>query len=1012
MSLLDDTSKSPSERELTSRTYWRSLEELAQSPAFQESLHREFPKQASEMSSAFSRRTFLSLMGASLALAGGLTGCRRPEYKILPYSKMPEDVIPGVPQHYATSMERSGAALGLIVTSHEGRPTKIEGNPDHPANLGAVDPMTEAAILELYDPDRSASVQNGGTRLTVQDFLDFADPHFAALRDRQGEGLVFLGEQTSSPSFLALREAAMQALPKAGWHVWEPINEDNVFEGTRIAFGRPLRPLYDFSRADIIVSLDSDFLTWGPNRLAETRAFTRRRRVSAPGDSMSRLYVVEGVFSITGAKADHRLRLPSSRIETFAYALGAELAATTALIPAGSPLAQALAPYRQNDFDPNWIRALARDIARHPGAALFVVGPRQSARLHALAAVLNALVGANCVSYTDPPERHGLPDRNLSLVRPSLAALVAAMQAGRVETLVLLGGNPVYDAPADLEFAAALKKVKTSIHLSLYANETSKGCTWHVPRAHALESWGDTRSANGTVSLVQPLIAPLYGGMTDSELLALAASQPQRRAYEIVRKYYQGTVKSGNFEDTWQKALHDGLLTNQTPQAFAGANAPNVPAVVAAIRSIPAPIPPASGELELVFLPHPYLYDGRYANNGWLQETPEPVTKLSWDNAALLNPATARRLGVEKSDLVRLELDGRSVEMPVWIVPGIVEGTVAVHLGYGRKGAGRVGNKTGHDVYPLRTQKAMDFSRGLKVSRLGRKYPLVTMQDHWSMEGRPLVREASLEEFGEHPDFAQEKAGLVPEKTLLWQEPNKETGAQWGMAIDLGACIGCHACVVACQAENNTPIVGKTQVGRGREMQWLRVDRYFAGPEADPQMVFQPIPCMHCETAPCEQVCPVAATTHSPEGINEMTYNRCIGTRYCSNNCPYKVRRFNFFDYTSMKDDVEKMGMNPNVTVRMRGVMEKCSYCVQRINRARIQAKNEGRPLRTDEFTTACAQACPAEAITFGNINDPQSKVLQFKRQPRNYTLLNEINTRARTSYLALVRNPNPERVS
>ena len=998
MSLLDPSPTPPQ--------YWRSLDELSRIPRSAGPDHpaRHDPSSTpSEMTSDFSRRTFLQLMAASAALSGSLTGCRRPEYKILPYSTAPEDLLPGVPQHYATCMERGGVPIGLIVTSHEGRPTKIEGNPDHPAGFGAVDAMTQAAILELYDPDRSQSVLRGSQPSSLQDFAQFATDHFKRLQTRQGEGLYFLSEPSCSPTLKSMVGSLQSVFPQAVFYTWAPLNEDNIVQGMQIAADEPRGPRYDFARADVIVSLDADFLNGGPHRLTAAKAFAKRRSPGTAPDlsnplPMNRLYVAESAFSLTGAKADHRLPLRSCQIPTFALeltsALDDELQKGNNQVLA--PLRPILAQSHQHFAHEPWVRAMALDLVRHLGRGLIVVGDRQPAPIHALACLLNQMLGPDCVDYRP----HGSNDQ--ANVRAQIALLADAIKRGRVDTLVMLGGNPAYDAPADLDFAKALAKVKTSIHLGLYANETSRLCSWHIPRAHALESWADTQTDSGQESVTQPLIAPLYGGLTDIELLARIGNQPTRQAYEIVKSYYRQFWPAAAVEEKWKTILNAGL--NAKPDT----PAPPLPPlrIEAIIKSLQELNPAHQGEddLELVFLPHPYLYDGRYANNGWLQETPEPITKLCWGNAALISPATAQRQGLKNEDLVRLELAGRSAELPVWIVPGMAPGSVAVHLGYGRTSAGRVGNGVGQNVYPLRTLTTMDCCVGLKITPLGRKFPLVTMRAHPSMEGRDLVREVS----GAQPDLAH---GHAVEATAspLFQSPNPTDGPQWGMVIDLSACIGCHACVVACQAENNTAIVGKTQVGNGREMQWLRVDRYFKGSPDNPQVVFQPLPCMHCETAPCEQVCPVTATTHSPEGVNEMAYNRCVGTRYCSNNCPYKVRHFNFFAYTNKKTDVEKMGMNPDVTVRMRGVMEKCTYCVQRINRARIQSKNEDRPIRDGEVTPACAQACPAKAIHFGNINDPKSEVARFKHHPRNYGLLAEINTRPRTTYLALVRNPNPE---
>ena len=984
--------------------YWRSLDELANAAAFQESHRDEFPRGAADMASPFTRRSFLGLMAASAALAGSLTGCRRPEVAALPYSKAPERLLPGVPEHYATAIERAGEPIGVIVTCHEGRPIKIEGNPDHPASLGAVDPITQSLILELYDPDRSQTVLKGDAPASLEDFTAFADSHFKVLKSKQGEGLAFLAERTTSPTLLAQRDRILKAFPKAAWCVWEPFNDQKMRGGFSGAVeGEPMLPVYDFGKADLILALDADFLTYGPQRLAAARAFAGRRQPGQHGESPNRLYAVEPVLSLTGAAADHRLTLPASRMLKFAWALASRL---TDLFPKAD----------ETGLDPKWLDALAADIKARKGRAILVAGQDQPVEVHAIATALNIQYGGECVRYAPADAHPGVTSGSIGL-----GALVKAMHAGQVDTLVILGGNPVFDTPSEFrhdssptpDFATSLKSVKTTIHLSLYANETSKRCVWHIPRAHALESWGDTRTLDGVVALTQPMLAPLYGGLTDTELLALLAGEPQRRAYDILRAYYQATQPAGFFENGWRKALHDGVLAP-------GAQAQHIdparikPTVAKFCALDPDPKPEVSAnQFELLVRPHPYIYDGRYANNAWLQETPEPLTKLSWDNAALMAPAAAARLGLKSEDAVKLEVQGVSAELPVWIVPGMDESTILVYAGYGRTAAGRVGDRKGVNVYPLRSHLSFISVRSAKLTPTGRRMALATMQIFGQTGGRPLVREVNVAEISAQAHsaaHAEESEQESEAEAQLWRHPlDPEQPEQWAMAIDLSKCIGCHACVLACQAENNVPVVGKTQIAKGRIMQWLRIDRYFNGSAERPDsVVFQPMPCQQCETAPCEQVCPVAATSHSPEGLNDMAYNRCVGTRYCSNNCPFKVRRFNFFNYRKGMTPVEKMAMNPDVTVRMRGVMEKCTYCVQRIIRARVAAKAEGRPVRDGEVLTACQQACPTGAIIFGNQADPASRIAAHKRDPRNYVLLEDINLRPRTSYLSRLRNPNP----
>jgi len=948
------------------KKYWRSLDELADTLQFREWLHREFPEGASEMLATGSRRRVLKLMAASLGLAG-LVACRRPEEKILPASRGVEDYIPGNPLHYATAMTLGGRAAGLVVETHDGRPTKVEGNPQHPDSQGAASVLAQASLLGLYDPDRSTVVLNRDGRSSWEDFEKFARDHFAALET--GEGLWILSEPSSSPSLGAVREHLTTRYPQARWVEFDPVSREAEVAGAELAYGERLVPHWDFEQADVILSLDADFLGVDSPGLDATRGFARRREP----EQMNRLYVAESQFSITGAMADHRFRVRSADIREIALEM-------LSAIEGGG------------DFPRDWTGPVAADLKVHSGRSIVIAGPRQPAEVHALAYLLNEILGnvGATLRFTQPTTA---PDG-------SIDELAVAMGAGGVSTLVMLGGNPAFTAPADLEFTENLSRVETTVHLGLEADETGAAAIWHVPMAHYLESWDDSRAADGTTTIQQPLIRPLYNGKTPAELLALVSGYPDERAYDIVRNHWQGR---GLSEEDWRKALHDGVVEGTAFEL-------QTPAARRETILATAGTAPSSGGLEVVFLPSPSVWDGRFANNGWLQELPDPMTKLTWDNAALVAPTTAASFGVKTGDVVTIEAGGRSIEMPVWIMPGQAEDSIAVELGYGRSRCGRVGSGVGHDVYPLRVSSARGFVTGARLTPTGRTYKLVSAQDHSSMESRPLVREATLEHYREEPDFAQHAVHL-PELESLYEHPvDYSEGYQWGMAIDLNCCTGCNACVVACQAENNIPIVGKEEVARGREMHWIRLDRYFTGDEEDPQAVVQPVACHHCENAPCENVCPVAATVHSPEGLNEMTYNRCVGTRYCSNNCPYKVRRFNFLDWHGEKAETEKMVFNPNVTVRMRGVMEKCTYCVQRIQQKKIQANAEDRrEIRDGEIQTACQQTCPAQAIAFGNINDPDSKVSQLKSQERDYAMLAELNVKPRTSYLARLRNPNPE---
>lgn len=966
--------------------YWRSLEELAQTPAFQAWAQNEFAPGAPEWHDPVSRRRFLQLMGASLALAG-LTACtRQPEEKIVPYIQAPEGLVPGKPLFFATSMLLGGVAQGVLVESHMGRPTKIEGNPQHPASLGATDALTQASILGLYDPDRSQSVTSAGRISTWSAFLAALSPALESQRLKQGAGLRLLTESVTSPTLGQQCQDVLRLFPRAKWYQYEPVTEDTVLAGTRLAFGASLQPIYHVEAAEVIVALEADFLSTGPGNVRYARDFTRKRQVSASQQAMNRLYVVESTPTLTGTMADHRLPLRPAAIAGLAHALERAVSqGEAAAQESGMPATR-------------WVRAMARDLLQHRGNSLVLAGPHQPPLVHALAHTINSLLGniGRTVTYVEPVQTHAADHA------AALTALGQEMAAGAVDMLVILGSNPVYTAPADLQFAERLAQIPLRIHLGLYHDETAALCHWHVPEAHYLETWGDARAYDGTVNLLQPLIAPLYEGKSAHELLATLLGQSERSAYTIVRQAWEQRYPDREFEPFWRTALHDGVLAGSARVAHP---------VTLRQEPLPPPTPmPVTppGVLDIVFRPDPTVWDGRFTNNSWLQELPKPLTKLTWDNAALVSPATAARFALHNEEVVELRYRGRTVRAPIWIMPGQADETVTVHLGYGRWRAGQAGTGTGFNAYALRTSQALWFDTGLVLHKTSERLPLAITQQHHSMEGRPLVRTATLAHFLAHPHFVHEMAH-EPGPTLSMYEPHRYDGNAWGMSIDLNACTGCNACVVACQAENNIPVVGKTEVINGREMHWIRLDRYYKGDLHRPETYHQPVLCMHCENAPCETVCPVGATTHSSEGLNDMVYNRCVGTRYCSNNCPYKVRRFNFFQFTDTQTPSLKLQRNPDVTVRTRGVMEKCTYCVQRINEAHIQAKKDDRPIRDGEVVTACQAACPTQAIVFGNINDPQSRVTQAKADPRQYGLLADLNTRPRTTYLARLRNPNPE---
>jgi MoCo/4Fe-4S cofactor protein with predicted Tat translocation signal len=1009
------------------KTYWRSLAQIEQRPEFRAALEREFPEGASELPEGMTRRDMIMLVGASLSLAG-LAACRRPLEEIVPYVTAPEDVVPGIPRYYATTMPFGRSAYGLIVESHEGRPTKIEGNPSHPSTLGASSSRVQASVLGLYDPDRSQSVTLKGERKSWNDFVTAWGELSKAHAADGGASLAVLSESFSSPTQAGLASELRARYPRLQWAAYDAVGDESRLAGLRLATGRDLDLMLRLDRASVILCLDADPLLTDPEMIRHAQGFAAGRRAGASGGAMNRLYAVEGVYSLTGAMADHRLRLESRQIARFLAALAARLGAAGAASLVGGDVP---------GVDPRWIDALAKDLLAHRGKGLIVAGERQPAAVHAAVCALNSYLGntGTTVSYYE------IKDATLASTS-SLASLVSAMNGGAVQTLVILGGNPVFDAPADLGFAAAMAKVPHAIALGHTVDETSVKATWHVPRAHYLESWGDARAVGGTLSVVQPLILPLFGGRTSVEVLGVMVGDKDRPGYDIVRETWQRILGETEFDTKWNRVLHDGLLADSELPEVVPKTAAQPFAELARLIGGSAGASGSgqadagsSGGLEIVFLPSPSVHDGRFANNGWLQELPDPLTKLTWDNPALVSPKTAETVGLTNEDVVRLDYGGRSLDLPVWILPGMADGVVAVTLGYGRQRAGRIGSRVGFDTFTIRASRAPGFDSGVTVSRLGRKYPLSETQNHGSMEGRPIVRESTLEELrselhpsaqdpGAHGENAAEPTkpkkeevpsalGVFedePHHFSLWKEHTYDQGHQWGMTIDLNACIGCNACMTACQSENNVPVVGKIQVARQREMHWLRVDRYFSGESTgSPEIVFQPVPCMHCEDAPCEQVCPVAATVHDREGLNVMVYNRCIGTRYCSNNCPYKVRRFNFFNFTNDTPDILKLAMNPDVTVRARGVMEKCTYCTQRINRAKIDAKLAGRALRDGDVKTACQQVCPASAIEFGDLRDASSRVVKAKADPRNYALLDELNTKPRTTYLAKVRNPNPD---
>jgi MoCo/4Fe-4S cofactor protein with predicted Tat translocation signal len=1000
----------------TGKQYWRSLEELAEDPHFTELLQREFPRQApSEWDEGVDRRDFLKLMAASLAFAG-LSGCGLPPREnVVPYVKQPEGMVLGKPLFFATVMPFGADAIGVLVESHEGRPTKIEGNPDHPASLGGTNAYAQASILDLYDPDRAQTTTNNGDMRSWPQFVESAQAEAAAIRSENGAGFRILTGTITSTLVADEIQTLLKLYPQAKWHQWEPAVSDGGREGAKLAFGRYLNTVYRVEKADVILSLDADFLASGPGNVRYMKEFYRRRKLTGTDSQMNRLYVVEPTPTVTGATADHRLPLRVSDVELFARGLAAKL---------GLGGGATLPGYEK------WLDGVAADLQKHRGSSLVVAGEQQSAEVHALAHAINAALGNAGVTVYQTEAVEAQPVNHLQ----SITELCADMDAGKVDTLLILGVNPIYTVPRDFDFASKIQKVHNTIHVSSHFDETSAYSQWHVPESHYLEMWGDARAFDGTRSVIQPLIAPLYATHSAREVLAAFSDKPGVTDYDALREKLKGNA-SADFEKFWRKTLNDGVIANSAFAPIAGAAKLNVASLP------PAKATPAS-ELEFIFRPDPSTYDGRFANNGWLQELPKPVTKLVWDNAALVSAKTAQDLqlsytvasrggehGQVVSNVVDIALADSKVTAAIWTLPGQADGVVVLPLGYGRSRAGYTGTNKGFNAYAVRASHALFTATGGTMKKTGADYPLACTQYHFNMEGRQILVAGTLKEYQQNPNFAHEHDEKPAYEDSLYkpQEFPYAGKPAWAMAIDLNSCNGCNACVVACVSENNIPVVGKDQVMRGREMHWIRIDRYYTNSPSEtvgnhagdpteyspaldnPETYFQPVPCQQCENAPCEQVCPVGATVHSSEGLNDMVYNRCIGTRYCSNNCPYKVRRFNFLRFQDWETPQLKLLRNPEVTVRSRGVMEKCTYCVQRISNVRIEAEKQNRPIRDGEIVTACESACPAEAIVFGDQNDPTSRVAKLKAQQRNYTILGELNARPRTTYLAAVRNPNPE---
>ena len=988
------------------KKYWRSIDELAGSPEFEQAVLKEFPDAAQEWVDPVSRRGFLKLMGASMAMAG-LAGCtKQPDEPIYPYVKAPEDLILGKSMYFATAYPFAAGSVPLLVKSDAFRPIKVDGNPDHSYNKGASDAYTQGTLLDLYDPDRAQKTTYRGENREWTEFMETWRTKLIAAKANGGDGLVLLSATVTSPTLARQWKEAQALYPKARLVQYDPVNRDAA---RTVLGGKDVQ--YSLTDADVILSLDADFLSGSsfPGFHKLTREYSERRKLAqgAQGATMNRLYTVESTTTTTGLKAEHRLALRTTEVPAFAAALAAELG-----VPTAAP------SYGWTAEQTKYLKAVAADLKAHAGRSVVIAGEQQDPAVLSLALRINEALGNNgkTVLFTDAV--HPLPTVQLA----ELKSLVNDLWSGKVDWLVMLNANPVYDASADLNFKQAMSRAKVTAHLGKHADETGSQTDWQIPASHYLESWSDARSYDGTVSVVQPLIDPLYESHTAHEVVQAMLEEPTKSAYDAVRETWQPVLsKSGDFEMNWRKTLHAGWLDGSALPTSA----------TATVAALNAPAPAGKDVIEVQFRPDPTIYDGRFANVGWLQELPKPVTSLSWDNAALMSAGTMERAGLAEQDIVEIRVNGRAVKAPVLVLPGQPENTITAYLGSGREMAGRVGSGTGFNAGLVRTSEAMTVATGASLKKMDGRWGFAVTKSHYqdhrgkfaggegtgnnSLEAdealtRGIIREATLSEYKSNPGFANEGETHPKVERDLTLFPNWDysTGNAWGMSIDLNSCTGCNACIVSCYAENNIAVVGKQEVRIGRNMQWLRIDAYFEGDLSAPKAHFQPMACQHCENAPCEQVCPVGATVHTPEGLNTMVYNRCVGTRYCSNNCPYKVRRFNFLLFSDYETESLKLMRNPDVTVRSRGVMEKCSYCVQRIQEAKITADKENRPVRDGEIVTACEQACPASAITFGNLNDKTSRVRRLHENERSYAVLADQNTRPRTMYLAAVTNPNP----
>ena len=988
--------------------YWKSLKDISS-----EDDYNRFLKQSEHnVDNGLSRRNFLSLIAASVALAG-LEGCKKPVQKIIPYVEAEIGTIPGIPKYYASTLPFKNNALGVVIENHDERPVKVEGNEKHPTSLGKSNSFAQASTLEMYDPDRARGVKFEGNKVDWNEYLKFAK----SINDGNGKGLAVLMQESSSPTIKSLQEDFKKNLPNADWVVYESVNNENLYDGIELAFSKRLQPLYRLEKAQIIVSLGSDFLGVDDNNIYHTRKFAQNRNIVDENSTMNRLYVAESSISSTGSSADHRLNVPQHEMENLLAELAYEL----------KQLGLRIEAKKVKSSNNLWVKAAAKDLFDGRGESIIIGGSSLSKEFHQLIALINYNLKA-------PIDYYPLNMSQVSSVK-NFESLCKDMKNGNINNLIILGANPVYDSPVDFDFAESLKNVKNSVHLTNIIDETSKLCSWNIAMNHYFECWGDAMTYDGHVSIVQPQIMPLFDSKSIIQVLSPIVHSKEQSAYDTVKNVWKSKIiKSGNFEREWDKVLHDGLYKKPILKKVNVRPASKISTAVLNNYSLD------NDKFEIVFCPSSSVYDGRYANNGWLQEIPKPITSLTWDNAALISMKVAKKLNIKNGQMLEISVGDNTINIPAFITPGQNQKSITLELGYGRKFNGRIGNEVGFNVYPLRSSDSPSFILNGSIKVLNETYPLASTQDHHGLEDDKyaapgfddlankeaqsripeLVKQSTLDYYKDNPDWVQKKVEQhKPDKNRSWADHSMynpdwdySKGPQWGMSIDLTSCTSCNACSIACQSENNIPVVGKQQVMNGREMHWIRIDNYFAGDPDNPEVSTQSVACVHCELAPCESVCPVAATTHSSDGVNQMTYNRCLGTRYCANNCPYKVRKFNFYNYTKDLPEVVQMAMNPDVSIRFRGVMEKCTYCYQRISSARITAENEGREIKDGDFQVACQQSCPADAIKFGDINDPNSEVSKAKRRNRDYALLAHLGTAPRTTYLAKIRNQNPMLVS